>query len=132
MPTGTVKWFNTERGFGFIRPDECGSDIFFCIDALQAAELSDLRQGLKVTYQIARNRNDEAAINLKLTDLHDCPRPITAVRFSVHDDLALFLREQHGWSIAAKKCQEHDLLPYASHSPAAKTGGAGPPCEPIP
>jgi CspA family cold shock protein len=131
MPTGTVKWFNTEKGFGFIRPDECGSDIFFCIDAVQAAELSGLRQALKVTYQIARKRNDEAAINLKLTDLHATPRPISTVRFSVHDDLALFLREQHGPSIAVKECQEHNLLPYASNPLIAKTDGAGPTCEPI-
>jgi CspA family cold shock protein len=81
MPTGTVKWFNPEKGFGFIRPDECGSDIFFCIDDVQAAELSGLGQGLKVTYQIARTRNDEAAINLKLTELHETPRPNFTVRF---------------------------------------------------
>jgi CspA family cold shock protein len=131
MPIGTVKWFNPEKGFGFIRPDECGSDIFFCIDAVQAAELSGLRQGLKVTYQIARNRNDAAAIHLRLADLHETPRPISAVRFSVHDDLALFLREQHGPSKAVKECQEHNLLPYALNPLVANTDGAGPPCEPI-
>jgi CspA family cold shock protein len=131
MPTGTVKWFNTEKGFGFIRPDECGSDIFFCIDAVQAAELSGLGQGLKVTYQIARTRNDEAAIHLKLADLHETPRPISNVRFSVHDDLASFLRQQHGSSVAAKECQEDNLLPYASNPLVVKTDGAGPSCEPI-
>jgi hypothetical protein len=53
------------------------------------------------------------------------------VRFSVHDDLALFLREQHGPSIAMKECQEHDLLRYASNPLVAKTDGTGSPCEPI-
>jgi hypothetical protein len=65
-------------------------------------------------------------VYLKLTDLHETPRPISAVRFSAHDDLASFLREQHGGSIAVKGCQEHNLLPYASNSLAAKTDGAGP------
>jgi CspA family cold shock protein len=55
MPTGTVKWFNPEKGFGFIRPDECGCDIFFYIDAVQAAELSGFGQGLKVAYQSMMN-----------------------------------------------------------------------------
>jgi CspA family cold shock protein len=131
MPTGIVKWFNTEKGFGFIRPDECGSDIFFCIDAVQAAELSGLRRGLKVTYQIARTRNDEAAVNLKLADLHETPHPVSIVRFSVHDDLASFLRQQHGSSVAVKERQEHNLLPYPSNPLVAKTDGAGPSCEPI-
>lgn len=66
MPTGTVKWFNAHKRFGFIRPDDCSPDIFFSINIDQADELSELRKGLRVTYQIVRTRNDEAAINLKL------------------------------------------------------------------
>jgi CspA family cold shock protein len=131
MPTGTVKWFNPEKGFGFIRPDECGSDIFFYIDAVQAAELSGFGKGLKVTYQIVKKRNDEAAINLKLADLHQMPRPISGERFSAHDDMAMFLGEQHGLSIAMKEYREHNLLPYALNPPAVRTDGAGPTCEPI-
>jgi CspA family cold shock protein len=66
MPTGTVKWFNAHKGFGFIHPDDCSPDIFFSINIDRAAELSDLREGFKVNYQIVRTHNDEAAINLKL------------------------------------------------------------------
>jgi CspA family cold shock protein len=131
MPTGTVKWFNTEKGFGFIRPDECGSDIFFCIEAVQATELSGLSKGLKVTYQIAKMRNDDAAVNLRLADLHQMPRSLPSERLSVHDDLGIFLREQHVLSMAMKECREHNVLLATLNAPAARMDGAGPTCEPI-
>jgi CspA family cold shock protein len=131
MPTGTVKWFNTENGFGFIRPDGSGSNIFFCIDTVQTAELSGLRKGFKVTYQIARKRNYEAAINLKLIDPHQMPRSIRGERFSIHADFVIFVREQHGLSVAMKECREHNVLPFALNPQAARADGAGPSCEPI-
>ena len=54
--TETVKWFNGQKGFGFIAPDEGGSDVFVHITALERAGLRDLREGQKVSYEIVRDR----------------------------------------------------------------------------
>jgi CspA family cold shock protein len=56
MATGTVKWFNPQKGFGFIQPDEGGPDVFVHISAVQRAGLEDLREGEKVSYEIVRDR----------------------------------------------------------------------------
>jgi len=64
--TGTVKWFNTKKGFGFIAPDEGDKDVFVHITALQEAGLSQLDDGQKVTYEIAVSRGKEAAVNIQL------------------------------------------------------------------
>jgi cold shock protein len=56
MPSGTVKWFNTERGFGFIGPDDGGKDVFVHISAVQRAGMDDLREGAKVTFDIVDSR----------------------------------------------------------------------------
>lgn len=64
--TGTVKWFNTEKGFGFIQPLDGGKDVFVHITALQAAGLNHLNEGQRVTYEVAIERGKEAASNLKL------------------------------------------------------------------
>ena len=66
MKTGTVKWFNTEKGFGFIQQDEGGSDIFVHITALRAAGLSTLNEGQKVSYDVEDNRGRSAAVNIQL------------------------------------------------------------------
>ena len=52
MATGTVKWFNSSKGFGFIQPDDGGDDVFVHITALERAGLSRLAEGQKVTYEI--------------------------------------------------------------------------------
>ena len=54
--TGTVKWFNAQRGFGFIQSDDGGADGFVHISAVESAGLRDLREGQKVSYEIAQNR----------------------------------------------------------------------------
>jgi CspA family cold shock protein len=52
MPTGVVKWFNSQKGFGFIQPQSGGPDVFVHISALERAGLSSLNEGQKVSYEI--------------------------------------------------------------------------------
>jgi CspA family cold shock protein len=66
MATGTVKWFNAQKGFGFIQPDDGGKDVLVHITAVQAAGLNGLNDGQKVSYEVVRERGKEAAANLKL------------------------------------------------------------------
>ena len=55
MATGTVKWFNGTKGFGFIQPDEGGPDVFVHISAVERAGFSGLGEGQKVTYELERD-----------------------------------------------------------------------------
>jgi CspA family cold shock protein len=67
MATGTVKWFNTTKGFGFIQPDEGGKDVFVHISAVERAGLRSLNDGQKVAYELERDRKTgrESAVNLQ-------------------------------------------------------------------
>jgi CspA family cold shock protein len=65
MPTGTVKWFNPDKGFGFIQPQDGGKDVFVHITAVQAAGLQTLNENQKVTYEVVTERGKQAAANLK-------------------------------------------------------------------
>lgn len=56
MYTGTVKWFNTTKGFGFIQPDDGGTDVFVHISAVERAGLRSLNDGQKVRYDIVQDR----------------------------------------------------------------------------
>ena len=56
MATGTVKWFNGQKGFGFIQPDDGGADVFVHISAVERAGLRDLQEGQKVSYEITQDR----------------------------------------------------------------------------
>jgi CspA family cold shock protein len=56
MATGTVKWFNAQKGYGFIQPDDNGKDVFVHISAVERAGLRDLREGQKVDYEITQDR----------------------------------------------------------------------------
>lgn len=66
MAVGTVKWFNATKGFGFIEPQGGGKDVFVHITAVQAAGLTGLNDGQKVSYDVQMERGKEAAANLKL------------------------------------------------------------------
>ena len=66
MPTGTVKWFNAQKGFGFIQPEGGGKDVFVHITAVQAAGLRDLAENQRVTYEVVTERGKQAAANLRL------------------------------------------------------------------
>jgi CspA family cold shock protein len=66
MPVGTVKWFNTTKGFGFIMPQDGGKDVFVHITAVQAAGLRGLDEGQKVSFEVAMERGKAAATNLKI------------------------------------------------------------------
>ena len=66
MATGIVKWFNAQKGYGFIQPDEGGNDVFVHISAVERAGLTGLREGQLITYEIEKGRNGKsAAVNLK-------------------------------------------------------------------
>ena len=56
MATGTVKWFNGTKGYGFIQPDEGGPDVFVHISAVERAGLRSLNEGQKVTYDLERDK----------------------------------------------------------------------------
>ena len=66
MPSGTVKWFNATKGYGFIQPDGATKDVFVHISAVERAGLSTLAERAKVTFDIVDNRGKEAAENLRL------------------------------------------------------------------
>ena len=66
MATGTVKWFNPDKGFGFIQPQDGGKDVFVHISAVQAAGLQSLNENQKVSYEVVTERGKQAAANLKL------------------------------------------------------------------
>jgi CspA family cold shock protein len=65
MATGTVKWFNATKGFGFIQPESGGSDVFVHISALERAGISTLNEGQRVSYELATNKGKTSAVNIK-------------------------------------------------------------------
>jgi cold shock protein len=68
MPTGTVKWFNGQKGFGFIQPNDGGNDVFVHISAVERAGLSGLAEGQKVSFELKSDpmRGKVSAENLSL------------------------------------------------------------------
>jgi len=65
VATGTVKWFNPVKGFGFIQPSDGSKDVFVHISAVERAGLESLREGQKVTFDLADERGKTAAVNIK-------------------------------------------------------------------
>ena len=67
MPTGTVKWFDSQKGYGFIQPDQGAKDVFVHISAVESAGLGSLREGQKISYEIVADRRSgkSAADNLR-------------------------------------------------------------------
>ena len=69
MATGTVKWFNPAKGYGFIQPEEGGKDVFVHISALERAGIQTIKEGQKVEYELAAGRDGRSsAENLKVAD----------------------------------------------------------------
>ena len=69
MPSGTVKWFNPEKGFGFIQPSDGGKDVFVHISAVERAGLRSLDEGQKVKFEMETDRSGRASAgNLELAD----------------------------------------------------------------
>jgi cold shock protein len=67
VPSGIVKWFNGQMGYGFNQPDTGGKDVFVHISAVEKAGLSGLPEGARVSYDIVPNRGKESAENLRVT-----------------------------------------------------------------
>ena len=67
MASGTVKWFNATKGYGFIQPDGGGKDVFVHISAVEKAGFSSLVEGAKVAFDIVPNKGKESAENLRVT-----------------------------------------------------------------
>lgn len=65
MATGTVKWFNTAKGYGFIQPSDGSKDVFVHISAVERANLGSLREGQELSFDIVNERGKSAAANLK-------------------------------------------------------------------
>ncbi len=66
MATGTVKWFNPAKGYGFIQPQSGGKDVFVHISAVEREGLSTLNEGAVVEYEVVMNKGKEAAENIKV------------------------------------------------------------------
>jgi len=67
MTTGTVKWFNPTKGFGFIQPEAGGRDVFVHISAVERSDLGSLAEGQRISFELQRDRKTgrESAVNLK-------------------------------------------------------------------
>jgi cold shock protein len=65
MASGTVKWFNAEKGYGFIAPDEGGSDVFVHFSAIQSTGYRSLEEGQKVEFEITKGQKGDAAADVR-------------------------------------------------------------------
>ena len=65
MSTGTVKWFNDDKGYGFITPDDGGADLFAHYSAIQNEGFKSLKEGQKVEYELGQGRKGPAAENIR-------------------------------------------------------------------
>lgn len=65
MATGTVKWFSTDRGYGFIEPSDGSKDVFVHISAVERSGLGSLKEGQKISYDVTNDRGKSSADNLQ-------------------------------------------------------------------
>ena len=67
MATGTVKWFNTTKGYGFIQPEDGGKDVFVHVSAVERSDMRSLNEGQRVSFELERDKRSgkESAVNLK-------------------------------------------------------------------
>ncbi|HQS84605.1 MAG: cold-shock protein [Alphaproteobacteria bacterium 16-39-46] len=68
MAIGTVKWFNTTKGYGFIQPQDGSKDVFVHISALERAGLRSLNEGQSISYELATEKGKTSAVDLKPVD----------------------------------------------------------------
>lgn len=68
MANGKVKWFNFQKGYGFIQPDNGGNDVFVHISAVEQAGIRHLDEGQQISYEEETNRGKTAAVNLEITN----------------------------------------------------------------
>ena len=68
MASGTVKWFNSQKGYGFIQPDDGGKDVFVHISAVERAGLGGLNEGQKIKYDVQMDRGKASAGNLSIVN----------------------------------------------------------------
>ena len=68
MVNGTVKWFNTNKGYGFIEPDDGGKDVFIHISAVEKSGLKTLLENQKVTFEINQDKGRSSAANIKIVN----------------------------------------------------------------
>lgn len=66
MATGVVKWFNPTKGYGFIQPEQGGSDVFVHISAVESAGIRNLNEGQRVSYELTTEKGKTSATNLKI------------------------------------------------------------------
>ncbi len=66
MTVGTVKWFDTTKGYGFIKPEKGGKDVFVHVSALERSGLSSLEEGQRIEYEIATNKGKQSAVDIKV------------------------------------------------------------------
>ena len=66
MATGTVKWFNDEKGFGFIVPDEGGDDLFAHFSAINISGFKSLKEGQKISFEVAQGAKGRQAANIQI------------------------------------------------------------------
>ena len=68
MATGTVKWFNATKGYGFITPDDGGKDVFVHVTAVEQSGIGSLAEGQRINYQVIEDRRGLKAVDLKASD----------------------------------------------------------------
>ena len=68
MANGTVKWFNTNKGYGFIEPDDGGKDVFIHISAVEKSGLKTLLENQKITFEINQDKGRSSAANIKIVN----------------------------------------------------------------
>ena len=68
MSTGTVKWFNPNKGYGFIAPEDGQKDVFVHISAVEKANINSLNEGQKLEYELAENNGKTSAVDLKIVE----------------------------------------------------------------